>query len=570
MNRKSLSVLFVTLTLIVSPTVALAGQHAVDSPASSVADPVEYQSGEPTDAAAVRSSTLDRTDPQFETVVPEPELVPGVEQQLTIQLLNTADDPDNTTRPAQDVRATVRSEVRESEGQFGFSSGTNESPVEVISGTRLVGTVQEGRPATVSVRVRVPADAEPGTYEIPVDLEYEHRNESGDVVEKSTTVYAEIRIDDRPRFEIVETSSSTPIGDTGTVAVTVENVGSATARDATVALQSTTSAIAFGESASSSQFVGEWEPGETRTLQFDTTVSPSAEQRNYPIQAVVNYEDADGVPGESRPLSFGVTPLAEQEFAVRNVESSLHVGEEGTVTAEIVNTGERRVDNVVVVFDPNNPRVNPTETQYAAGSLGPGESVEVSFDATVSDSAEAGPRQFSLSVQYRNVEGEQRRSDPLDLQASIGENRQVFDVNGVGTTITAGQSGTIEMEITNNRDETLRDISAKLFADGPISASDDEAFVQELAPGESATIVFGISVGSGALEKTYPVKVDFQYDDSDGDSFVSDTYQVPVEVKEPEDDGSDLPFGLSLPLVLGGLAVLVVVGAGGYLYVRRE
>jgi hypothetical protein len=570
MNRKSISVLFVTLTLIVSPTVALAAPSAADDPVRSAADPVEPSSGAPTDATAVRSSTLDPTDPQFETVVPEPELVPGVEQELTIQVLNKADDPSNTTRPAQDVRATVRSEARQSDDEFGVSTGDDESPVEVISGTRLLGTVQEGRPATVSVRVKVPAGADPGTYDVPVDLEYRHRNESGDVVEKSTTVYAEIRIDERPRFEIVDTQASTPVGDTGTVEVTVENVGAATAQDATVSLQSTTSDIVFGESASTSQYVGEWEPGETRTLEFDATATPSAEQRNYPLQAVVSYEDADGVPGESRPLSFGITPLAEQEFAVSNVESTLHVGEEGTVTAEIVNTGERRVDNVVVVFDPNNPRVNPAETQYAVGSLGPGESVEVSFDATVSDSAEAGPRQFSLTVQYRNVEGDQRRSDPLDLQATIGENRPVFGVEGVGTTITAGQGGTIEMEITNNRDETLRDISAKLFADGPIGASDDEAFVQELAPGESETIVFGISADGSALEKTYPVKVDFQYDDEDGDSFVSDTYQVPVEVEKPEDDGSDLPFGLSLPLVLGGLAVLVVLGAGGYLYVRRE
>jgi uncharacterized membrane protein len=118
------------------------------------------------------------------------------------------------------------------------------------------------------------------------------------------------------------------------------------------------------------------------------------------------------------------------------------------------------------------------------------------------------------------------------------------------------------MTIENAGDERLTDISAKLFADSPISANDDESFVSELDPGESRTLTFSISAAGGALEKTYPVSMDFQYDEADGDTVTSDTYSIPVEVEQPSGGG-----GPSLTLIGGGL-LLVVVAIGGYVRFR--
>ena len=67
-----------------------------------------------------------------------------------------------------------------------------------------------------------------------------------------------------------------------------------------------------------------------------------------------------------------------------------------------------------------------------------------------------------------------------------------------------------------------------------LTSSDDEAFIDRLESGETETITFAISAGGSALSKSYPVSLDFQYDDADGDTLLSDTYQVPVTVEEPE------------------------------------
>ena len=100
-----------------------------------------------------------------------------------------------------------------------------------------------------------------------------------------------------------------------------------------------------------------------------------------------------------------------------------------------------------------------------------------------------------------------------------------------------------------------------MFADSPISVEDDEAFIAGLEPGESETVAFSLGAGGNALAKDYPVSIDFQYDESDGDTKLSRTYELPVSVEASGGDRS-----LSLPLVGAGL--LVLAAGGGYLYRR--
>ena len=145
----------------------------------------------------------------------------------------------------------------------------------------------------------------------------------------------------------------------------------------------------------------------------------------------------------------------------------------------------------------------------------------------------------------------------------MGEERPVFAVERVSGAIEAGGSGVVELRVTNRDDEPVSDISAKLFTDDPMDSSDDEAFIDGLDPGESATIKFALSAGGEALEKPYPVNLDFQYDEADGDTLLSDTYTVSIEVTQPS--GGGLPIGL-----LVGVVVVLAVVAGAVIVYRRR
>ncbi|WP_435062790.1 COG1361 S-layer family protein [Halobaculum sp. EA56] len=485
-------------------------------------------------------------DPRFETDVPEPVLRPGTTQELTIELTNDAADYDDDVEPALDVSATV-----------GDVDG-----IEVLSGARELGRMGDGATRTVTVRVDVPADVAGGTHLVPITVEYRDRDDEDEVV--STTVYATVRVQERARFVVESVESAAPVGGSGTVSVTVRNVGDAAATDAVLAFQSGNSDLRFGESATARRFLGALAPNESRTVAVDAALAESAETREYAVDATVEYETEGGVSATSRPLSFGVRPLPEQTFGVDGLESTLRVGEEGRLVGTVTNTGERTVSNAVVLFETDNPNVSPLEPEVAVGTLEPGESAEFAFDVEVSDAAEAGPRQFTLRVQYRDTEDTRRTSDPIDAPASVAPPRDEFAVEAVNGTLAVGEGGRLELRVTNARNETVSDVSAKLFLDAPLSSSDDEGFVPELAPGETATVRFDVSMaGSATVGKTYPVKVDFQYDTADGDTLISDTYQVPVTAGEPT--GSDVPF-LLLVAVTG---VLVVLAAGTYVVRNR-
>lgn len=427
------------------------------------------------------------------------------------------------------------------------------------SAERYVERWESGEQRTFTYRLTAASSAENEPYPFTLSADYEL--DSGEA-RTADPVSVEVTPGPEQEFTVVSTESDVPIGDSGEYAVTLRNAGSDTLTDATVQLTSSNADITFGQSNSANQYVGRWEPGAEQTLTFDARAGDGAERRNYTVDATVAYERADDSVSQQNTVSLSLQPTAEQSFAVDDVDASLEVGDDGTLSAQLTNTAPRAAENVVVVWASEQRNVDPIETEYSIGRLAAGESATFDFNLDVSSSARSGPRQFSVQAQYENDDGETRTSDPLSMRAEVASERNEFDVAVQSANVTAGEGTEIDVEITNAKEQTLSDINAKIFADSPITANDDESFVSELEPGESQTITFSISVGSGALSKTYPVSMDFQYDEPDGDTVTSDTYSIPVEVQQPSGDG-----GLPLPLIGGGL-LLVVVAVGGYMRFR--
>jgi len=447
-----------------------------------------------------------------------------------------------------------------------------DTPFEINTGRVAVGDVPRGTTSVDPVSITVPEDADPGRYRIPVTVSYSYTvsveydavgaPEYNDLTREETR-YVTLRVRDQARFDVVDSETTTQIGDTGTVAVTLENDGTRTARDASVVFSSATDELTFGSgSARSTGYVGDWEPGTNATVEYTVTFDDDAALRNYSLSATVEYEDTDGIERASRPLAVGIRPAREQSFAIRDADATLRVGEEGRFTGTVVNRGPDTARQPVVVFESSNPNVNVESDEYAIETLAPDETGDFAFDVTVSDAASASTQQFNVSVRYRNERGDVRRGDQLNERVTIQPRRDRFSVEATNRTVVAGGTTTLELRVTNEGDDPLRDVEAKAFVQSPLSSDDDEGLVSELPPGESATFVIGLSTSGAALEKAYPVSIDFQYELPDGDTEVSKTYRVPVTVERQESGG--LPF---LPLTVGALAV---TGLGLFVWYRRN
>ncbi|MFB6082020.1 MAG: exo-alpha-sialidase [Halanaeroarchaeum sp.] len=481
-------------------------------------------------------------DPRFETYVPEPTVAPGQTTQVTVQFLNDADEVDDRVETARNVKATMLD---------------GSTPFSVSSGTHLLGDLADGRPVSSQFVVTVPEDVEPGEYRIPIRLTYEF---DGDERE-TTTVFATVTVEDRAAFRLLDVQSDLQSGDSGSISVTIRNVGTENASAASVHLRSQTDNVRFGTAPSTSSFVGAWQVNQTRTVTVEASAPNDADSGTYPVTATISYEDEKGIDRTSFAMTGGVSVgPAEDRFIFSNVRSSLRVGEDGHVSMTVTNNGALAKEAVVTITS-TGLNVHPLEREYAVGTLEAQQSVDVSFPLEVSSSANAAPRQFSFEVSYETADNDARTTKPLTVRVGIEPERDRFLVEPVDGSVTAGGGGPIRIEVTNNGETTVTNVNAKLFANDPLSTADDEAFVGELAPGETTTLTFGLAVSGSALEKTYPLSMDFKYDEG-GDSKLSKTYQVPVRVTTPDSSG--------LPVTYVVVAVVLVLAGGAYLWYRRR
>lgn len=487
---------------------------------------------------------------------------PGQETTLSLTVVNNGSvEQGSVQNPALTQRVTTARGVRI------VVDREDEVPLSVRTGPQSVGSLPEGGAAPLEVPVSVDDDADPGRYRLPINVSYRHTAEIEDDGTEETenvsrTLYVPLRIEEAPRFRVRDVSTSLRVASSETVAVTVENVGSATAGEAVLTLESPNPDLGFGGSPTATRFVGEWPAGETHTVEFELVASEAATAQEYPLDLSVAYENEDGVAGASETGRFSVRPNPEGTFAVENVSSTLAVGDDGRLVGSVRNTGGEQVRNAVVVFADQAGTVTARETESPVGDLAGGEAAEFGFPIEVSEDATAGQRQFSVLVRYRTPGGDLRESDTMDVSTTVGQESPAFALEAPGATVSPGESTRLTVRVTNTGGEPYSDVSAKLFAENPLGTADDAAFVQRLDPGETENVTFEISANAGALEKSYPVSLDFRYDEADGDTETSDTYRLPVTVVADEGGGP--------PYLLIGLVLAVALGAAGYHYRSRR
>lgn len=549
MQSRSLSVFLVSVLLLTSGVGigAVGAELVAPSPVTNTDASTSISDG----ATPAQTSNVGGS-PDLDVYASNPNLIPGQTNQVELTIANDGNlrfgDPSvaDTVTTAQNVRVETE------------ASG----PLSIESGETAIGGVTTTTPRAVPVSVNVPNDVDPGTYTLDVDLTYTYISSGED---RTVTVSRQIdlRVRDDARFQVIGVESDTQVGDSGTVEATIENVGSETARNADVTFSTQSNSVSVSGGQSDTIRVPELEPGETTTVAYDVGVASDLPVQQYTLSGSVEFEDPDGITRTDSGLSLGVLPLAEQEFSLTDIESQLRVAEDGDLVGTVRNDGPVQAHSVVVRYTGDDQSVIPAERSAAVGTLDPGEPANFSMPISISGEAEAGLRSLDMTVQYRNDEGEIRAFEDLVADAEVAPERDRFDVTIENRTIQSGGSRTVDVVVTNNLDETATDVEARLFADDPLDTGNtDTGYVQSLEPGETTTMTFELTTtGSATPGSTYPISLDFRYDDTDGDSQLTDTFRVPIDVTESEEDG------LPLPVII---VALLIVGTGALVVYRRR
>lgn len=476
-------------------------------------------------------------------------VVVGVEQDVAV---GQSGDVNVTLENVGASTARDASVTLQSTGPSVSFSGTD-------SATRYAGGLAPDETRTFSFEATVAPDTPRGDYALLATVDFEGTDGVPDTD-------GPFRLGVQPSAErtvdLTVERTDLGAGTKGSVSLRVTNDGPATLHDATIAFQPGGETVTPVES---ERVVGTLEPGASTTVEYPLRVAETAEPGASKLTFDVSYENDGGDAYRTGPVNAVVDVAPEQSFAVTDIDHSIRVGEEGHLRGTVVNDGPGPARDAVVRLQASGQSVLPQETESPVGTLDAGEAAAFSFPIDVTSSGTEGPRQFSLTVAYDTDDGSAATSDPLSARVDVAPSRDVFAVAGGNTTIEAGETRTVSVEVTNNWDTELRNVNAKTFVDEPLTAETDEAYIPSIEPGATETIEFDISAESDANARSYPLEMDFQYDEPDGDTKLSDTYQVTADVTASSGGGG---FLSTYGLPLGVLALVALVGAG-FVYTRR-
>jgi hypothetical protein len=478
----------------------------------------------------------DTLDPTFKAYVSDPVVEPGSELTFTVTLVNDPEDHEDRARTAVNVRAEMKS---------------GRTPIDVKSGTKLLGEMPNEVPTTVQFRLDVPQNIEPGIYRLPIELTYEFDND-----EETVTVPVRVRVEDRARFAVASAQTSASIGDSGTVEFVLENTGSEVAKNATVVVSSSDAEFSFGTGAPSAEsFVGRLAPDEQRRVTVKARVGADAIRRNYSITATVNYLDADGE-RQSESVVFGVQPRPQQSFEVVEVASGAPIGGSGTLVLEIRNEGPDTVYDSTVTVASTDADVgfasDTRESESYTGRWETGEVKQVTYRINVAE--QAVQRNYSIRATLRYEDADGRDRTPKTLLAAVRPlPEQTFDVQAVDSSLRAGRRGEIDVEVANTGVSAVTDVVVAMQFEGAnLTPRAPERPVGDLEPGESAPVSFTVDVPKGTSTGTYRVSFDVRYETPDDDVRQRDRIAADVDVAEWQPAFTVTPINATFPVDSSG------------------
>ena len=323
------------------------------------------------------------------------------------------------------------------------------------------------------------------------------------------------------------------------------------------------------------QFLSDIMGGAARTATFNVKVADSAAPGTYTLPLEVTYtylQDAEDYGDllrynyqkktETLPLTVRVTPGLRVE--ILNVQTrSLNVGTEGYVSMTLKNIGHDAADKAVakVVRNGASPLI-PTDSNAYIGVFEPGETVDVKFKVAVADSAEPQSYPLDVVVAYEDYEGKSTASRPVTIGLPVG-GKIDFDVASPTVTLHPGGKSILEVVYRNAGAAKVYSAQARISAVDPFTSSDDTAYLGDLAPGETATARFEVSIDADATLKEYGIDSEIRYRDDLDNSKISDTMKVQVALEKKEGTL------FTNPVFLAVIAV-VIIGAGYYIFAYRK
>ena len=301
-----------------------------------------------------------------------------------------------------------------------------DAPIVIKSDPQMIGDLASQTRDTVTFDAKVNADAPAGTYSVPLNISYTQFSYVDQFgvdtfryyyVQDNVTVTIPLVIKPEVIPEIVSATSDQLIaGADGYVNLTIKNIGSLDGAKATVKiLQDDDSPVTPVDS---SVFIGAFPAGGVVSCQYKVNVAKDAENKTYPVDVIVIYQNDEGDFVTSQTETVGVDVGNKVDFTILSPPAEMSPGSKQTILVEYQNTGNSTIESAEARISIVDPFTSTSDVAYL-GDLKPGQSAVASFQLSVASDATLKEYGLDSEIKYRDALDDTYISDPMKVSIDV-------------------------------------------------------------------------------------------------------------------------------------------------------
>lgn len=173
------------------------------------------------------------------------------------------------------------------------------APIDIKDDTLLLGSLSAGKSLSTPAQfpIEIYDNAKAGTYDLRLNISYRSQRDSavtppyGDTYywyeDMNQTMILHIVVEEEPYFKISNVESDLKAGDENTINVTYTNTGEQVARECIARI----SVVDPFTTTDDQSYLGDMNPGESKTAVFNVNVADDATIKDYSISSEIKYKD---------------------------------------------------------------------------------------------------------------------------------------------------------------------------------------------------------------------------------------------------------------------------------------
>ena len=320
-----------------------------------------------------------------------------------------------------------------------ISLDPGDSPLIVKSDPQMIGDLKGGTSMLVNFNVRIPKNATVGTYELPLNILYTYlwqaEQYGSDSIqyryrENNETLLLPVKIKPELQFAVVSsTTESLNAGTEGYLTLVIQNTGQEDGNKAILKIARNDNSPVVPTDSSS--YIGEFPTGAEITSKFKISANRDAENKTYPLDVFINYENYEGDIVDTDRTTIGIPVGEKTVFTVVSSPVELSPGQKKDVTIQYQNTGDATVYSAQARISAIDPFSSDDDSAFL-GTIAPGEIKEATFEIAVDGSATEKEYGLDSEVRFRDALDNSIISDPVKVRVTVVKSTSIVSILALG------------------------------------------------------------------------------------------------------------------------------------------